>query len=64
MKPLEDAFMLDINLKIDKALLRHIYTQGYSRIPVYQKTRENIVGILYARDLILINPDKISITIK
>lgn len=64
MKPIEDAFMLDINLVIDKTLLRHIYSQGYSRIPVYQKTRENIVGILYARDLILINPDKTSISIK
>jgi metal transporter CNNM len=59
MTPLDKAFMLDIDTQIDKALLRLIYTQGYSRIPVYKhKDRSNIVGILLARDLILINPEK------
>lgn len=64
MTPLSKAFMLDIDLTIDKELLRHIYSQGYSRIPVYEGSREKIVGILLARDLILINPDKKKITIR
>ena len=64
MKPLEDTYMLDIDMIIDKAMIRDIYSRGYSRIPVYQHTRNNIVGILLARDLILINPHKTRITIR
>jgi CBS domain containing-hemolysin-like protein len=58
MKPLDGAYMLDIDLVVDKELLRTIYTKGYSRIPVYEGSRERIVGILLTRDLILINPEK------
>ena len=45
-------------------MLRDIYSKGFSRIPVFDRTRDNIVGILMARDLILINPDKALITLK
>ena len=58
MTSLEDTFMLDMDLVIDRELLRHIYSQGFSRIPIYEGVREKIVGILMARDLILINPEK------
>ncbi len=30
-----------------------IETEGYSRIPVYSETTDNIIGILYARDFLL-----------
>jgi len=50
--------MLDIDSIVDKELLRTIYTKGYSRIPVYEGSRDKIVGILLTRDLILINPEK------
>ena len=30
---------------------------GFTRIPVYDESRDNIVGILYAKDLILVDPD-------
>lgn len=58
MTPLDRAFMLDIDLVVDKELLRTIYTKGYSRIPVYEGSRDRTVGILLTRDLILINPEK------
>jgi CBS domain containing-hemolysin-like protein len=58
MKPLDGAYMLDIDLVVDKELLRTIYSKGYSRIPVYEGSRDRIVGILLTRDLILINPEK------
>lgn len=64
MTPLEKTFMLDIDLVLDRELLRHIYTQGFSRIPIYQGSRDKIVGLLMARDLILINPEKQSISIR
>lgn len=64
MTPIEKVYMLDINTKFDQRSLREIYSKGYSRIPVYEGTRDNIVGILMARDLILINPDKALVTLK
>jgi len=56
--------MLDINMALDHKMLREIYAKGFSRIPVYDGYRDNIVGILMARDLILINPEKALITLK
>lgn len=45
--------MVDIDLKINfKQLLAKIIEVGYSRIPVYSETRDNIKGILYAKDLL------------
>lgn len=64
MTPLEKAFMLDVDTLVDKDLLRTIYTKGYSRIPIFEGQRDKIVGILLARDLILINPEKKKITIR
>ena len=57
MTPMSKIFMLDINQTLDEALKRTIYEQGYSRIPIYEDTPENIIGILMSRDLILANID-------
>jgi metal transporter CNNM len=35
MTSIDDVFMLDIETKIDRPLLRKIYESGYSRIPIY-----------------------------
>jgi metal transporter CNNM len=64
MTPIEEVYMLDINTNLDHRMLREIYSKGFSRIPIFEKTKDNIVGILMARDLILINPDKALITLK
>lgn len=64
MTPLENVYMLDIDSQLDKELLKEIYSKGYSRIPIYEGKRENIVSVLLSRDLILINPDKRKITIR
>lgn len=64
MTPLNKAFMLDINSNLDNNLLRKIYNEGYSRIPIYEGERENIIGLLMARDLILINIDNAMLTLR
>lgn len=64
MTPIETVYMLDINTQFDHRRLREIYSKGFSRIPIYEGARDNIVGILMARDLILINPEKALITLK
>mmetsp|Transcript_24166 Transcript_24166/g.37134 ORF Transcript_24166/g.37134 Transcript_24166/m.37134 type:complete len:217 (+) Transcript_24166:324-974(+) len=64
MTRIEDVYMLDINTHLDHRILREIYSKGFSRIPIFDRTRDNIVGILMARDLILINPDRALISLK
>jgi len=44
--------------------MESIYKRGYSRIPVYDEIRTDIVGILMTKDLILMNPDRDNPTIE
>jgi metal transporter CNNM len=64
MTPIEKVYMLEINVKLDKNLMREIYEKGFSRIPIYKNSRENIVGCLHARDLILLNTEKKELSLK
>ena len=64
MTPIDEVYMLDINTQLNHKTLREIYSRGYSRIPVYDRSKDYIVGVLMTRDLILINPDKALITLK
>jgi hypothetical protein len=52
-----DVFMLDISRKLDFNTMRDIYTKGYTRIPVYEHSRDFIKGVLNVKDLILVNGD-------
>ncbi len=64
MTPMSKVFMVDINTNLDRNMLRLIYTEGYSRIPVFDGERENIVGLLMSRDLVLLNLDESIVTLK
>lgn len=64
MTKIESVYMLDINTKLDSSALRDIYQAGFSRIPVYDRSKDNIMGILMARDLILLDPEKALVTLK
>jgi len=45
--------MVDVDTKMNyKQLLEIIIKSGYSRIPVYAGTRDNIKGLLYSKDLL------------
>ncbi|MDW7669942.1 MAG: hemolysin family protein [Bacillota bacterium] len=46
-----DTFMIDINRPI-KDFTKEIFSLKYSRIPVYEENKDNIIGILYLKDLI------------
>ena len=60
----EDVFMLELNTVIDRDVLGNIYKKGFSRIPVYDGERGNIVGVLMSKDLILLNPDRDHLTLE
>lgn len=64
MIPLAKVYMLDINTIINREITQEIYTRGFSRIPIYDGDRQNICGILMAKDLILFNPDRDQMSIK
>ncbi|MDR3651423.1 MAG: gliding motility-associated protein GldE [Paludibacter sp.] len=46
-----DMVMIDIKINY-KQLLETIIKSGYSRIPVYTGTRDNIKGLLYSKDML------------
>ena len=55
--PVEDCYMLHISLILDFKTVSEIFETGFSRIPVYDKSTNDIVSILFAKDLILVDPD-------
>jgi len=50
MIPRQLIFSLDIKLST-KEIIKRILDNGYSRIPIYQTSRDNIIGIVYAKDV-------------
>jgi CBS domain containing-hemolysin-like protein len=51
MTPSIDCFLLPANLSRSQALY-DIKKRGFSRTPVYRDNKDNIVGVLYAKDLL------------
>jgi putative hemolysin len=51
MKPRTDVIDVDINTDMP-GLIKVIMDSGYSRIPVYENTADNVKGILYVKDLL------------
>jgi len=51
MKPRIDMVSIDIQTRLDE-LIRIINESGYSRIPIYAETFDNIKGILYIKDIL------------
>ena len=52
MTPRTVVYVLEINSVLDKKTLNQIKQEGFTRIPVYKNFTDNIVGVLYAKDLI------------
>lgn len=51
MVPRTKVVALDINAPREK-VIKVVLNEGYSRLPVYKDTIDNIVGVIYAKDLI------------
>lgn len=57
MTELDKVFMVESSTRLTFQVLMDIYKSGFTRIPVYEIDRQNIVGMLFTKDLILIDPD-------
>eukprot|EP00092_Neocalanus_flemingeri_P017590 GFUD01019031.1.p1 GENE.GFUD01019031.1~~GFUD01019031.1.p1 ORF type:complete len:1105 (+),score=307.53 GFUD01019031.1:114-3428(+) len=57
MTHIDDCYMLPLDSVLNFKTVSEIKDQGYSRIPVYNGERTNIVNILFTKDLLFIDPD-------
>ncbi|MBC8589841.1 HlyC/CorC family transporter [Lachnospiraceae bacterium NSJ-29] len=63
MTPRTDMVAIDINLPYEDMI--NIFKQEqYSRIPVYEDTIDNIIGILYVKDLLFLQDNKTKFDLK
>ncbi|CAM9429313.1 unnamed protein product [Pylaiella littoralis] len=57
MTPVKDCFMLSVSEKLNFKTLSVIFKSGFSRIPVFAKDHNDVIGLLFTKDLIFIDPD-------
>lgn len=57
MTAVQNVFMLNVDMLLNFDNLSLIFKSGHSRIPVYDKTPDSICGVLFAKDLILLDPE-------
>ncbi|MGQ7595619.1 hemolysin family protein [Streptococcus suis] len=51
MVPRTDAFMVDIDDEID-AIMAEILKQNFSRIPVYEGDKDNVIGLIHTKKIL------------
>ncbi|XP_030598477.1 metal transporter CNNM3 isoform X1 [Archocentrus centrarchus] len=57
LTPLKDCFMLPSSAVLDFSTMSEVMQSGYTRVPIYEEERSNIVEILYVKDLALVDPE-------
>uniref|UniRef100_A0A1A8PMT1 Metal transporter n=1 Tax=Nothobranchius rachovii TaxID=451742 RepID=A0A1A8PMT1_9TELE len=57
MTALNNCYMLSSDAVLDFNTMSEIMESGYTRIPVYEGERSNIVDILFVKDLAFVDPD-------
>ncbi|XP_072521393.1 metal transporter CNNM4 isoform X3 [Salminus brasiliensis] len=57
MTPLNNCFMIHSDAVLDFNTMSEIMESGYTRIPVFEDERTNIVDILFVKDLAFVDPD-------
>lgn len=63
MRPRQEIVAFDISHPLDE-IVKTITLEEYSRIPIFDGTFENIVGILYAKDLLRVLPEKSELNLR
>jgi metal transporter CNNM len=56
MTPINKVFMLALAEKLTNKTLSEIFKSGYSRIPVFDMDRNDVIGVILTKDLIFIDP--------
>jgi len=49
--------MIPINTVLNAKIVAQIVHSGYTRIPVYDNARDNVVSLLFVKDLAMLDPD-------
>lgn len=57
MTPIENVTLFDENQKLNDVFFSQVGEAGYSRFPVYSGNKTNVVGILFAKDLLTEDED-------
>ncbi|XP_030011773.1 LOW QUALITY PROTEIN: metal transporter CNNM1 [Sphaeramia orbicularis] len=57
LTPLSDCYMLSSDAALDFCTMSDVMQSGFTRIPVYENERSNIVDILFVKDLAFVDPD-------
>ena len=63
MIPRKDIVAVEVNSGI-KDLLSLVVKEGYARIPIYEEKLDNVIGIMYSRDLLKIWKSEEKVNIK
>ena len=63
MVPRIDVFALEVNTPLEESAQR-ILESGHSRVPVYDDVIDNVIGLLYAKDILRPMMDKKDVAIK
>lgn len=63
MTPRMDIVALDVSNKVADALSAFVES-GFSRIPIYEESIDNVIGLLYAKDILSLLRDKTSLETK
>ncbi|KDO23119.1 hypothetical protein SPRG_21068 [Saprolegnia parasitica CBS 223.65] len=58
MTRMHDVYMLPSTALLDRSTLRDIYAKGFSRVPVYGRTRNDVLGLLFIKDLVFVDPNE------
>ncbi|KAL7479688.1 hypothetical protein ACHAW6_005423, partial [Cyclotella cf. meneghiniana] len=56
MRPLKNTFMLRADERLGFDTVAKIFKTGYSRIPVFEATKSNVIGLLFVKDLMFLDP--------
>lgn len=57
MTPLQNAYMLSHETRLDYETIRELFERGFSRVPVFGKDQNDYRGLLYTKDLMLADPE-------